>query len=179
MESIYILLTKSDTYISKMISVATDAKYTHASISFHKDLCPMYSFARKYLYTPLPAGIRTEPLEDGFFKRNDDIPCALYELRVSRDSYQRAQTLVQEMMANDDTYKFNILGLFLCKVNVSFKRKRYYFCSEFVSEILLESKALTELPKTPNLMRPEDYTNLKQLTCLYTGTIHSLANVYL
>lgn len=46
MKSIYILLTKSDTYISKIIRLTTDDTYTHASISFTEDLEPLYSFGR-------------------------------------------------------------------------------------------------------------------------------------
>ena len=58
MKSIYLLLTKSDTYVSKTIGLATSDKYTHISISFEETLEPLYSFARKYKRTPLPAGIR-------------------------------------------------------------------------------------------------------------------------
>ena len=79
--SIYILLTKSDTCISKIINLTTADRYTHASISFEENLQPMYSFARKYVHFPLPAGLRHEPLDEGFFKRYSYIPCALYELK--------------------------------------------------------------------------------------------------
>ena len=174
MKSIYIFLTKSDTCVSKMISLATADEYTHISIAFNKELYPMYSFARKYLYTPLPAGLRTEPLQDGFYKRNDGIPCALYELKVSEESYYKAKGLVTRMMEKENLYKFNILGLVLCRMNISFKRDQHYFCSEFVSEILLRSEAL-ELPKNPSLMRPSDYTQLSELDCLYEGKLRNLA----
>lgn len=174
MKSIYIFLTKSDTCVSKMISLATADEYTHISIAFDKDLYPMYSFARKYLYTPLPAGLRIEPLQDGFYKRNDSIPCALYELKVSDESYKKAKALVSEMMEEEKLYKFNILGLILCRMNISYKRNQHYFCSEFVSEILQKSEAI-QLPKNPSLMRPADYTQLEELDCLYEGQLCNLA----
>jgi inositol transport system substrate-binding protein len=68
MKSIYILLTKSDTYVSKIIGLVTDDHYTHASISFEENLQPMYSFSRKFVHSPLPAGLRVEPLQQGFYK---------------------------------------------------------------------------------------------------------------
>ena len=40
------------------------------------------------------------------------------------------------------------MGLILCKVEVPYRRNHYYFCSEFVSEILAYSQAI-ELPKLP------------------------------
>ena len=80
MKSIYLLLTRSDTYVSKTIGLATSDKYTHMSISFDEKLEPLYSFARKYKRTPLPAGIRHEDLYSGFYEKCNHIPCALYEL---------------------------------------------------------------------------------------------------
>mgnify|MGYP000490185553 CR=1 FL=1 len=69
MKSIYLLLTRSDTYVSKTIGLATSDKYTHISISFDEKLEPLYSFARKYKRTPLPAGIRHEALYSGFYEK--------------------------------------------------------------------------------------------------------------
>ena len=45
MKTIYIMLSKSDTMVSKMISALSECEYTHASIAFEKDLSPMYSVA--------------------------------------------------------------------------------------------------------------------------------------
>ena len=55
MKDIYLLLTKSDTFISKAIYLMTQDSYTHISISFEENLQPMYSCARKYTYSPIPA----------------------------------------------------------------------------------------------------------------------------
>lgn len=173
MKSIYLLLTKSDTYVSKTIGLATSDKYTHISISFEESLQPMYSFARKYKRTPLPAGIRNEALYTGFYEKCNHIPCALYELKVDNETYEKAKSHVDEMMENADYYKYNLLGLILCRMNIAYDRKSHYFCSEFVSEVLEKSNAL-ELPKHPSLMRPADYTKMKELNCLFDGKLHEL-----
>lgn len=173
MKSIYLLLTRSDTYISKTIGLATSDKYTHISISFEKSLEPLYSFARKYKRTPLPAGIRHEALYTGFYEKCNHIPCALYELKVDNKTYEKAKKYVNEMIENADDYRYNILGLILCRMNIAYDRKSYYFCSEFVSEVLLESNAL-KLPKHPSLMRPADYTKIEGLNCLFDGKLHEL-----
>lgn len=100
MKKIYVLLTKSKTTISKVISLTTRDAYTHASISFNETLFPMYSFSREHIYIPLPANIRIEPLYSGFYKKFDDIPCALYEIEVDDDKYYKAKKMVENMFKN-------------------------------------------------------------------------------
>ena len=173
MKSIYLLLTRSDTYVSKTIGLATSDKYTHMSISFDEKLEPLYSFARKYKRTPLPAGIRHEALYSGFYEKCNHIPCALYELKVNEETYEKARSHVDDMMENADCYRYNVLGLLLCRMNIAYDRKSHYFCSEFVSEILAYSQAI-ELPKLPCLMKPSDYLLFEELECLYQGNIGEL-----
>ena len=129
MKHIYILLTRSSTCISKIINLTTADKYTHASISFDKSLQPMYSFSRKYVYLPLPAGLRVEPLHKGFFKRYSHIPCALYELEVTDEVYDAAKKEVDSMMEEASKYYFNIIGLILCRLNIPLRRNNKCFCS--------------------------------------------------
>lgn len=173
MKSIYILLTKSDTYVSKTIKLFTSDTYTHASISFSEDLQPLYSMSRKYVNTPLPAGLRTEPLDHGFFKKYDDIPCALYELRVSDEIYLSAKRDVEQMMSEATSYQFSVIGLLLCHLGIPFHRKHRLFCSEFVSEVLCRNNALC-LPKDTSLMRPNDYTSIPELACRFEGRLNTL-----
>ena len=173
MKSIYILLTRSNTFVSSLVKIATADRYTHVSISFEENLTPFYSFARRYVHSPLPAGLRPEYLNRGFFKRYPRIPCALYELVVEDEVYARAKETVETMMLDAHKYKFNIWGLFLCRFSIPSRRKRHYFCSEFVSKVLIESEALP-LPKVPSLMRPNDYTKLPDLICLFEGRVGGL-----
>ena len=172
-KSIYILLTKSDTCISKIINLTTADRYTHVSISFDESLQPLYSFARKYVHFPLPAGLRQEPLDDGFFKRYSYIPCALYELKVTEDVYNRAKRQVDRMMKKQKKYRFSVLGLILCRLSIPFHRKHFYFCSEFVGSILEDSNALA-LPKAPSLMRPNDYSKFSDMSCKFEGRLNTL-----
>ncbi len=173
MKTIYILLTRSDTYISRAINLLTNDRYTHASISFDESLQPLYSFSRKYVKSPLPAGLRIEPLHKGFFKRYNQIPCALYALEVSEEVYAAARQEVERMMAEAPKYRFNILGLVLCKLGIPYHRKNCFFCSEFVSEVLERSHAIP-LPKDTSLMRPNDYTKIPSLSCKFEGRLNGL-----
>ena len=173
MKKIYILLTRSGTWVSKIINLTTSDTYTHASISFDENLQPLYSFSRKRVNMPLPAGLRHEPLRHGFFKKYNTIPCALYELQVSDEVYNAAKQEVQQMMAERTSYRFSVLGLILCRLNIPYHRKRHFFCSQFVSEILSRSCALC-LPKDAALMRPNDYTTIPELLCRLRGRLNEL-----
>lgn len=80
------------------------------------------------------------------------------------------------LLTKSDTFiskAIYLMGLILCKLEVPYRRNHYYFCSEFVSEILAYSQAI-ELPKLPCLMKPSDYLLFEELECLYQGNIGEL-----
>lgn len=174
MKTIYILLTKSDTILSRLVHLVTADTYTHVSISFEESLQPLYSSSRKNGCTMFPAGPCTEELYSGYYRRHAEIPCKLYELQVSDEIYMLARQEVLQIINHAGDYHFNIIGLLLCQLNIPFHRKRHFFCSQFVSEILNKSRAL-KLPKDTSLMKPSDYTRMPELVCLYQGELRHLA----
>lgn len=173
MKSIYILLTRSDTVISKIIRAATNDLYTHASVAFNEELKPLYSFSRRYISFPLPAGMQIESTDSGLYKKYDNMPCAVYELKVTEEIYCSAKCIAERMISEASKYRFNILGLFLCRMNMPLHRRYHYFCSEFVAEVLVRSNAL-DLPKAPSLIRPNDYAGFPELNCIFTGKMREL-----
>ncbi|MBQ8687370.1 MAG: hypothetical protein IJ512_02325 [Ruminococcus sp.] len=177
MKTIYVLLTRSTTILSRIVHLITADTYTHVSISFETSLQPMYSSSRKNGKTLFPAGPCTEDFFSGYLKEHPDIPCALYRLQVSDEAYLAAKEEVCRIISNAERYHFNILGLIFCRLNISLRRKSHFFCSQFVSEILHRSRAL-KLPKEPVLMRPGDYMELPELHCLYRGTLGGLVLKY-
>ena len=173
MRTIYIVLTKSGTYLSKFIRAVTNATYTHASMSFEDELQPLYSFSRFQTFPPLPAGLNNESFDNGVYKKYPHIPCAVYKIEVEEEIYQKAKGEVEKMLENADYYRFNILGLLLCGCRIPLTRKRYYFCSQFVSHILNSSNVI-KLPHRPSLMRPSDYTKIESLECVFEGKLNEL-----
>jgi len=173
MNTIYILLTRSGTLLSNLVYLFTGDPFTHASISFDPTLQPLYSSARKNGETMFPAGPCREYFHRGFYRKHRHIPCALYALNVSQERYDEARQEVCRIISHSDEYHFNILGLLLCRLNIPMRRRKKFFCSQFVAEILQRSQALA-LPKVPSLMRPMDYARLPQVSCLYRGTLREL-----
>ena len=173
MKTLYIFLTRSGTLLSNLVYHITGAQYTHVSLAFDPDLTTLYSSTRKNGYTMFPAGPSKEYLNRGVFRLREDIPCALYALDVTEEAYLRARRRADHMMAHGELYRFNSLGLLLCALHIRWKRRRHYFCSQFVSEVLQKSGSL-DLPKRSTLMHPNDYTSLPQLRCLYQGRLGDL-----
>ena len=173
MKTLYIFLTRSGTLLSNLVYRLTGAQYTHISLAFDENLSTLYSSTRKNGYTMFPAGPSREYLNRGVFRLRPEAPCALYALEVSEEAYIRARRRADHMMAHGKLYRFNVLGLVLCAMHIRWQRRRHYFCSQFVSDVLEKSGAL-ELPKASTLMHPSDYAELPQLRCLYRGTLADL-----
>ena len=176
MKSLYIILTRTESAVSRIVHLMTADMYTHVSISFDASFSVIYSSARKNGRTMFPAGPCREYLNRGFYMREGRTPCAVYELIVPDEVYDAAFKEVKFFMDNQDSYSFNGLGLISCRFGIPLHRKRHFFCSQFVGEILLRSGAAI-LPKDTALMRPSDYMLLPELNCLFQGDIgdiHSL-----
>lgn len=173
MKSLYLLLTRSESFLSGIIRLATDDPYTHVSVAFDDDLYHFYSFGRKYALLPYPAGMVAECPDGGFFGRHGDMPCALLELQVTDEAYAQARRITGQMWAEAGRYRYSLLGLILCRLGVPRERPNHYFCSQFVGRLLRESGAIT-LPKPPSLMRPVDYDGMPETVCLYRGPLRNL-----
>ena len=91
--AVYILLTRSGTWFSRLIHFATRDDYTHASIGLDGPAGPFYSFARKHEHFALPAGLVEERVT---VSRQAD-PCCLYELRVSEETYAQLRRRLSGM----------------------------------------------------------------------------------
>lgn len=174
MKTLYIFLTRSGTLVSNLVYALTGAEYTHISLAFDEDLTTLYSSTRKNGYTMFPAGPSREYLNRGVFRLRENIPCALYALEVTDEAYARAD----HMMNHGELYRFNSVGLLLCALHIRWNRRRHYFCSQFVSEVLQKSGSL-DLPRHSTLMRPNDYAAMPQLKSMEMGEVESVVGLYL
>lgn len=150
--TVYILLTRSGTWFSRLIHLATQDSYTHASIGLDGPDGPFYSFARKHPHLALPAGLVEEAPAA---KQGLKMPCRLYELKVSEDVYRRLRRRLACMYVQRERYHYNLLGALGCFVNLPLRRRHHFFCSQFVAGLLEECGAVT-LDKSPDLTRPAD-----------------------
>ena len=178
MKPIYIILTKSRSLPSRLISRFTGDRYTHASLAFDDDLGSLYSFARRYASLPLPAGLVVEHLDRGFYRTQRGIPCEILRVIVPERVYYAARYKVRDMLCRAKEYRYSILGLILCRHGIAANLRGRFFCSQFVAQVLSDAGALC-LPKPPSLMRPADFADPllwygNGIECVYRGKLDSL-----
>ncbi len=171
--SVYILLSRSGTMFSRAIHTATSAtgNYTHASLCVQVGDTPhIYSFARRYPRLPLPAGMIREDGPAGFFALHPETPCALYKLELPNRVSAKVLAIVDKMFQKNKKYRYSIIGTALCGLDIAHERRYYYFCSQFVADVLEKAGALS-LPKEPSLMMPTDYEHMPELKQVYQGPV--------
>ena len=181
MKTIYIILTRSRSMISRAIALCTGDRYTHASLSFDGSLASLYSFARKHAALPLPAGLVVEHLDRGFYRTQDGIPCAVLRAKVPDRVYADARRRVDQMLRRRRDYRYSVLGLFLCRHGIPAEMRDRFFCSQFVAKVLSDAGAL-RLPKPASLMRPADFADpafcgANGLETVFRGRLDSLRRV--
>lgn len=168
---IYLIFSKTGTWLSRLISAFSDIRYPHASLSFDCDFTEMYSFGRINPNNPFSGGFVVENLHGGVFSRSASCECMILRIKVTEKQYLALQKYVEEFVQEKGKYKYNFLGLYAILLNKTLKRKNYYFCSQFISEALMKSNVL-ESDKTPELTRTDDLYTIKNREILFEGFVN-------
>ena len=169
MKTIYLVVSNTGTFPSKIIQFFTKDKYTHISISLKEDLTEMYSFGRRYLYLPLPGGFVRENRELGVYKRFKDTISKVISFEVSDTIYDWLQDKLHNMYDEKKKYSYNLIGLFFAKFGVRKKRENHYYCSEFVQEIL-EECGIGNWDHS-SIVRPMDFLSIKGGETCFEGLL--------
>lgn len=175
MMEIYIILTDTGTFFTKMIKMFTKYPLNHASISFNRNLETTYSFGRKRPNNPFFGGMVKENLQGELFQQAN---CAIYKCSVSNQVYYQMLHLVKRMEQNKNMYKYNFLGLFGVLSNKEWNRKNAFFCSEFVATIL-SNGGISVNNKPACLVSPKDFTECKDLVLMYEGKLSTYLSRYI
>lgn len=156
---IYIVLTRTNTILSRLIGIIKNDEYTHASISLNKNLETMYSFGRKNKFNPFVGRFVKENLDEGIFGLQKKLKGLVLELKVTPEKYEKIEELLSEFIINSNYYKYNYLGLIYSLLNIEAYSIDSFLCSEFVYYILNEC-GVANLNKPRNLVRPVDLLKL-------------------
>ena len=171
-KSIYILLTRTSSILSRVIHRMTRAAYTHAALVMDEDFKEIYSFTRRNPRYILPAGLARENLRKGLYRARKDPPCRVYRLRVTEEEYERIRRRVQAMYAERENYHYNYLGVAANYFGRQHSAPKRYFCSEFVATMVKTGGHETAV--VPARMRPMDFTKMPELDLVYQGSVSGL-----
>lgn len=169
---IYLVFSKTGTWLSKTINVFTSTKYVHSSISFDNNFNVMYSFGRKYPNNPFSGGFVEENLHGGVYKKFTESECIIYKVRITDEQLILLKNQINYFIMDKYKYKYNFIGLLFVLINKPIKRKNYYFCSQFISEILINSKIYSP-DKIPELISSNDLFLVNNKEVIYEGLIRN------
>lgn len=175
-KQIYILLTDTGTWFSRMIKLYTGFPYNHASIALDEELNHLYSFGRKVYVNPFSGGFIKESMNSGVFLHQQQTRCALYKLTVNKEQYDAILNVIYQFESFAAHYKYNLLGIFAIALNKKIKRDNAFTCSQFVATVLEES-GINTLDKSPELIRPDDFVHLPNVELIYEGKLHEYHSV--
>ena len=172
MKKVYVLLSKTNTVTSKMVNLVAPAPFTHASMALVPQTDKFYSYARRRLYNFLIGGIIQENTQTFVFARFPDCRCALFELEISDESYDKINAHIQKLMDDYDRSTYNWLGAPLNRLGIVWRRKKHFTCSQFVAVALSKAEEI-KFPKDPYLMLPSDFLKIPGLKKIYDGPIRN------
>lgn len=171
-QSVYILLTRTSSILSRIIGWLTRAAYTHAALSLDDEFEEMYSFTRLDPRYILPAGFAREDLRRGLYRARKDPPCRVYRFRVTEEEFEEIRERVRTMFRERARYHYNYLGVAANYFGRSHSTPQRFFCSEFVATMV--SLGNPEAVICPSRTRPMDFTEMAGLELVFEGTVGKL-----
>jgi hypothetical protein len=164
---IYLLFTNTGSLLTKTIGLYTRAEYNHVSIAIDSEMIEVYSFGRRQINNPFWGGFVREKTSEAFFQNAD---CAIYKYAVTPAQSGQIRNLLSQFNRRQDSYRYNLVGLLGVLLNIPIQRTDAYFCSQFVSYLLIEASIAT-FDKPPELITPQDIQSLPGLIPMYQGKL--------
>ena len=176
--SIYVVISKTGTMMSRLIGRVTGDEYNHASLSMDESLEIMYSFGRLHAYNPIIGGLVMESPFFGTFKRFHGTEVVVFRVPVTVQQKAAVEACVQEMYENRWHYGYNFLGLVAAGFGVYWQRKNHYYCSEFVRDVLGWYSVLDAKKTYRGIVKPEDFAAIPGAEIIYRGNLRKYAVGY-
>jgi len=159
-KKIYILLTKQTDPFSRVWSLLSASRYLHASIGF-EERGTFFSFNTK----------RGFCIEQPAIKRRF-VPCMLYSLDVTDEVYKDIEERIRVFRESTKHYTFSHFGMFLAifrmPLKIPFLYHDSYFCTMFVSELIIKSGA-AKLKFRPFRYLPRHFSHEPELKLCFEG----------
>lgn|SRR5690625_2897971 len=166
-EKIYFVFTDTGTNLSKVINYCTKKPLNHVSIAFDIELNKLYSFGRKHPKNPFSGGFVQEDIRSQFLR---DSNCAVYSFHISKQEYERILISIKKIEKRQNDYRYNFLGLLGILFRIKIKRKRAFFCSQFVATMLRNADSI-HLSKPSYFITPSDLRSQLNMNLIYKGKL--------
>ena len=166
-KTVYVVLSRSGTILSRIIHVITRGRFTHSAIALDVEMEELFSFGRRYDYNPFIGCFKHESLTDLHYRRGR--PGMIIELPVTQEQYERIRRRIMVFRRNPDAFKYNVPGLITSIFHRTFEGERRFFCSEFVYFVLNEA-GVCDFGMTRGHVRPMMFVDADG-TIVYEGEL--------
>ena len=167
---IYILLSRTETMVARIIRAIKGDGYSHVSIALSPTTDKFYSYGRRKIHNPLISGFIIENIHTGVFGNFPKSRSILYSLDVSEEAYNAICKIIRYRLTHYRQSKYNFLGLFAMAVDIPIRSRTKFTCAQFAACTLSEARAAS-LPKDPYLMLPNDFAKIPGLKIIYEGPL--------
>lgn len=168
---VYLILAQTGTVPARFFRFFTKKPYNHVSLSGSITLSEMYSFCRTYKRFALPATFNKEIVGKGTLGLFGTIPCEIYRIPVTNEQKEMYGRLIKHFIDNRNIYSYNILGVLAVYLNIEWKRKKSFLCSQFVAYIM--DKIGIRLEKPFCLYKPDDFRHFPDAELVYAGELNT------
>lgn len=123
--TISILFSRYSGFVSQLLYLVSGREFTHSSIALDTNDEYFYSFNTK--------GFRREhPIRH----KNRHKRTLCLRIKIDNESYEKLHSMIEEFNKERESWSYNWVGIFACIVHIPVKRKRQYFCSQFIADLL-------------------------------------------
>ncbi|MCL2353024.1 MAG: hypothetical protein FWC69_00165 [Defluviitaleaceae bacterium] len=175
--TVYIVLSRSKSILSNIISTLTSDKYTHSALSLDKDLKYMFTFGRKKHTNPFIGCFKQEKFTDAFYKNYSNLPGVVLEVTLSEEQYYNIIADISCFVTGASSYRYNVSGLMRAAFRLKNpyhpnQPKNKYFCSEFVYYILHKNDLFTLENNKKNTIRPQHFLQVSSNKVFEGNLLH-------
>ncbi|MBS3949637.1 MAG: hypothetical protein KGZ53_03085 [Peptococcaceae bacterium] len=167
---IYILLTNTGTFFTRLLGLCSRRPYNHSSIGFDIRLNEVYSFGRRKPRNPFIGGFVREHIRSGLYALCPGTSCTLYEFEVTAKQYELIRQNVCEFEVEKEKYSYSLIGVMGVALKTPVNRKYSYFCSQFIATVL-ERSGVYLFDKPSGLVTPEDFRQHPKARHIYEGML--------
>lgn len=166
--SIYILLSQTQTKFAKAIRKIGKQEYNHAAISLDESFSEVYSYARPQHNAVFLGGLVKESLARYTLLSDDSVPVAAFKIPVSDSEYIKIKETIKKMENNPD-YMYNLFSVLSYPLTKGISVSNTFTCVEFVVYIMQNMGYLTD--KQSCRYKPDELAEQLDKYCVYKGDI--------
>ncbi len=161
-KTLYIMISRTDTGVGKLIRKLSRYPYNHVSLSLDPTFKTWVSFARYVQNVPLYGGFLVEPAER-FLAKGGQVDVRIFRLELSEEQHRRLDLLFSMASQPDGELLYNTFDILAAAVGGKLTVPNAYTCLGFACAVLeLPFTTIKEMDEylAPHLCYEGDLGNL-------------------